>query len=68
MAELIVYQTVLSGEIIYNGTLLILFVNNLEEKPKDYLYIYICVVSFFKKGRINTHICHKASCGNHSLQ
>ena len=39
-----------------------------EEKPKDYLYIYICVVSFFKKGRINTHICHKASCGNHSLQ
>ena len=44
MAELIVYQTVLSGETIYNRTLLILFVNNLEEKPKDYSILYISLV------------------------
>ena len=44
MAELIVYQTVLSGETIYNRTLLILFVNNLEEKPKDYSILYISIM------------------------
>ena len=44
MAELIVYQMVLSAEIIYNGKLLILFINNLEEKPKDYSILYISLV------------------------
>ena len=40
-----------------------------EEKSKDYLYIYIFVLFLFKRERnVNTHICHKASCGNHSLQ
>ena len=44
MAELIVYQMFLSAEIIYNGKLLILFINNLEEKPKDYSILYISLV------------------------
>jgi hypothetical protein len=43
LAELILYEIVLFGEIIYNGNLLLLFVNNLEDKPKDYSILYISI-------------------------
>ena len=43
LAELIIYEIVLFAEIIYNGTLLILFINNLDAKPKDYSILLISI-------------------------
>lgn len=43
-AELTIYELVLFGEIIYNGKLLVLFVNNLESKPKDYAILLISII------------------------
>lgn len=43
MAGLIAYEIVLFAEIIYNGNLLLIFVNNLEAKPKDYSILFISI-------------------------
>ena len=43
-AELIIYELVLFGEIIYNGKLMVLFVNNLEAKSKDYAILLISII------------------------
>jgi hypothetical protein len=43
LAELILCEIILFGEIIFNGNLLLLFVNNLVEKPKDYALLYVSI-------------------------
>jgi hypothetical protein len=43
LAEMILYEIILFGEIIYSGNLLLLFVNNLEEKPKEYALLYVSI-------------------------
>jgi len=43
VAGLIAYEIVLFAEIIYNGNLLLIFVNNLEAKPKDYSILFISI-------------------------
>lgn len=44
MAEFVAYEVILFGEIIYNGTLLILFVNNLEGHSKDLSILLISII------------------------
>ena len=41
--ELIVYEAVLFGEVIYNGHLLMYFIGRLEEKQKDYAILLISI-------------------------
>jgi hypothetical protein len=41
---LVVFEIVLFAEIIYNGTLLIKFINDLSEKPKDYSILFISIL------------------------
>jgi hypothetical protein len=43
-AELAVYLLTLFGEVIYNGNLMLMFINHLEEKPKDYSILYVSIV------------------------
>jgi hypothetical protein len=40
---LVTFLIVLFAEIIYNGTLLISFINNLQEKPKDYSILFVSI-------------------------
>jgi hypothetical protein len=35
---------VLAAEIIYSGTLLIMFINNMTDKPKDYSILFISIM------------------------
>lgn len=42
--ELVVYEMVLFGEIIYEGNLILLFISNLHEKPKDYSILLISIM------------------------
>jgi hypothetical protein len=44
LAELILFEAVLFGEIIYNGNLFLMFINGLEGKPKDYCILLISLV------------------------
>lgn len=41
---LIVFESILFAQIVYNGTLLIKFVNNLTEKPKDYSILFVSIL------------------------
>jgi hypothetical protein len=41
---LIIFEIVLFAEIIYDGLLLISFINHLEAKPKDYSILFISVM------------------------
>lgn len=41
---LVVFMIVLFAEIIYNGTLLITFINELKEKPKDYSILFVSIL------------------------
>lgn len=41
---MIVYEMVLFGEIIYEGNLILLFISNLQEKPKDYSILLISIM------------------------
>jgi hypothetical protein len=43
-AELVVYELVLFGEIIYEGNLILLFISNLVDKPKDYSILLISIM------------------------
>lgn len=42
--ELIVYEMVLFGEIIYEGNLILIFITSLSEKPKDYSILFISIL------------------------
>lgn len=44
MAEIIVYELVLFAEIIFNGHLLMDFVHNLEDRPKEISILLISIV------------------------
>jgi hypothetical protein len=44
LAFLIAFETVLLAEIIYSGTLLIMFINNLKDKAKDYSILFISII------------------------
>jgi hypothetical protein len=33
----------LFGEIIFDGNLLVMFINNMEEKPKDYAILFVSI-------------------------
>jgi hypothetical protein len=43
-AELVVYELVLFGEIIYEGNLILIFIRGLAEKPKDYSILFISIL------------------------
>jgi predicted branched-subunit amino acid permease len=42
--ELILYELILFAEIIYEGNLTLLFIGNLEGKPKDYSILLISIM------------------------
>jgi hypothetical protein len=42
--ELVVYELVLFGEIIYEGNLILIFITSLAEKPKDYSILFISIL------------------------
>jgi hypothetical protein len=43
MPLLVLFTIVLFAEIIYDGMLLVTFINNLKEKPKDYSILFISI-------------------------
>jgi hypothetical protein len=43
LAYLIVFEIVLFAEIIYDGTLLMTFIDNLTEKPKEYSILFVSI-------------------------
>ena len=42
--ELVVYEMVLFGEIIFEGNLILIFITSLTEKPKDYSILLISIM------------------------
>lgn len=44
LSEVIIYETVLFGEMIYNGSLLITFIDSLMDKQKDFGLLYMVLV------------------------
>lgn len=43
-AYLIVFEMVLFAEVIYSGILLITFIDNMKDKPKDYSILFISIM------------------------